>query len=274
MIRYTEIFRPDSTGGIFACFTADRDGRWADDAPETVDNYIRFGKQLGFAPDRIVRTRQRHTDIVIAADRANGGDGIFDAASRKICDGAVTDTPGLLLTVITADCVPVLLSDPVKRAVGAVHSGWRGTSEKITENAVKLMHERYGSDPADIIVYIGPHICKSCYEVGEDVRECFSGHFSDQSLKRYFKPEREGKYLLDLESAVRDTLESAGIKKENIRSSGMCTFESKELYSWRRDHLQNHSILTVIGIQSGADGKYMSEKQSEGERIANRLTGC
>ena len=98
-ISCREIFKTQETDGILACFTVDRDGHWADDSPETADNYIELGRQLGFGPEQIVRTRQKHTDIVLAADMKNGGDGIFAADTRKICDGMVTDTPGLLLTL-------------------------------------------------------------------------------------------------------------------------------------------------------------------------------
>lgn len=251
MINYTGIFDPEETGGIFACYTVDREGHWADDSRETVDNYIELGELLGAAPERIVRTRQRHTDLVLETGMENGGEGIFSGESRRICDGMITNTPGILLTVITADCVPVLLADPVRKVVGAVHSGWRGTALGISGNAVRLMQESFGTEPKDVIAYIGPHICGRCYEVGEDVRDAFAKEFSKKQRDSYFVPKAEGKYLLDLETAVRDTLQSAGVCGENIRSSGICTFENREMFSWRRDHLQNHSILTVTGITEG-----------------------
>jgi YfiH family protein len=151
--------------------------------------------------------------------------------------------------VVTADCVPVFLFDPVRRAVGLVHSGWRGTAECIAPKAAALLQEQYGSRPEDLLVCLGPHICGRCYEVGAELIPPFRASFSEAECGRFFPPaQAPGKYLLDLSEAIRLSLTRAGVPPEQIRSSGRCTFEDPRLCSWRRDKQKEERILSVIAL--------------------------
>ena len=138
-------------------------------------------------------------------------------------DGLVTNQRGVSLFATFADCYPIVLWDPVKRAVGLAHAGWRGTAAGVARAAVKAMHEEYGSAPGDIRAGIGPGICGWCYEVGAEVAEQFEAGFVKPSGERF---------LLDLASANRAELEAAGVS--NVHVLGLCTKETDYLPSHRR----------------------------------------
>jgi YfiH family protein len=138
-------------------------------------------------------------------------------------DGLITNQRGVSLFATFADCYPIVLWDPVKRAAGLAHAGWRGTAAGVVGAAVEAMHGEYGSAPEDIRAGIGPGICGRCYEVGAEVAEQFDA--------RFVKPSGE-KFLLDLAAANRAQLEAAGVS--NVHVLGLCTKETGYLPSHRR----------------------------------------
>lgn len=147
-------------------------------------------------------------------------------------DGIFTDNPEVTLAMVFADCLPLLFYSPKGRAIGIVHSGWQGTLCRIAEVAVREACQKYGCEPADWRVGIGPGICGSCYEVGEDVRAKFLKNWGPKA-EPYFKPQ-DGRYLLDLPKAVKDTLRESGV--ENIENSQICTAENlTEWFSYRKE---------------------------------------
>jgi YfiH family protein len=148
------------------------------------------------------------------------------AGAARGHDALVTDRPGLPLLATFADCYPVLLYDPVRRALGLAHAGWRGTAAGIAGRAVEALEREYGSRPVDLVAGVGPGICGRCYEVGEEVAERFDPAF--------VRPSPAGRRLLDLAAVNRSQLEAAGVPAERVHVHGVCTRESGVLPSHRR----------------------------------------
>jgi hypothetical protein len=187
-------------------------------------------------------------------------------------DGLLTATPGLLLAIQTADCLPVILVDMKRHAVGVFHAGWCGTLKRIIEKGVGEMFRHFGSSPRDLKSAIGPGIQGCCYQVGEEVRAKFEGQFAyASSLFREVKesdPVREKypllfltarapghgellpKIFLDLVEANRRQLLAAGVPKKNIEASSLCTnCHTDLLFSYRGEKGKTGRMLGVVGIR-------------------------
>ena len=182
----------------------------------------------------------------------------LDEAPEKKLEGdaLMTNVPGLLLVIRTADCLPVLLVDEENRAVAAVHCGWRGTEKRILEKAVKAMGEAYGSKPADILAALGPCIGPACYEVGPEIRDRFlragfpASVFAERGrLPAIQVPNLKGRYLLDLREANSWLLRELGFKKTNIFNPGpTCTHCEPRLLSYRRNSADPRRMYNFIGL--------------------------
>jgi hypothetical protein len=188
---------------------------------------------------RPVALRQVHSDTVHFVDRV--------PRQSHRGDALVSRTPGLLLVIKTADCLPVLLVDEGRRAVAAVHCGWRGTVHGVLEKTVKGMQARYGCDPGRLLAVFGPCIGAGCYEVGDDVRERFLRAGFPARLFRPV-PGRPGKHLFDLAAANRLQLLEAGLDKRNIFAMGICTHCDPLYPSYRRDAHRSGRMLSFIGL--------------------------
>ncbi|GJQ61766.1 MAG: laccase domain protein [Melioribacteraceae bacterium] len=141
-------------------------------------------------------------------------------------DAMITNKSNVILTVTSADCVPVLIYDPVIKVIAAVHSGWRGTAKRIVEQVIIELKRSYGSSLQDILVYLGPSISQKNYEVGPEVAEQFEN--------KYLLP-KGNKYLLDVPACNRDIILACGVKPENLDVSPLCSYEDDSLHSYRRD---------------------------------------
>ena len=162
----------------------------------------------------------------------------------------VTNVPGLVLATVYADCVPLYFVDPVHRAIGLSHSGWRGTAAKIGKVTVEKMNEEYGTDPKDIYSAIGPSICQKCYEVSEDVILEFQKSFEKKYWDSLFYIKENGKYQLNLWEANRLIMLEAGIKEEHISMPGICTCCNPEfLFSHRASHGKRGNLGAFLGIR-------------------------
>ena len=222
---------------------------------------------LAAGKSTLVTLQQFHSGLIHQVTAANAA----QVATLK-GDGLITNQPGLLLAIQTADCVPVLIVDPVNRAVGAFHAGWRGTAQRIVERGIGLMRVRFSSDPARLHAAIGPSIGQCCYSVGEELVHEFDSQFaysrdlfrevydSDPVKMRYpmlFLTARAPGHSdigpqthLDLPEANRRQLLDAGFKAANIWSSGECTQCHPEKYfSHRGEHGFTGRMLSVIGIR-------------------------
>ena len=172
-------------------------------------------------------------------------------------DALTTDVPGVAISVRTADCIPVLLYDPVHRAVAAVHDGWRGTVQKLSRKVIDYMQGRYGTCAADLQAVIGPGIGPDSFQVGQEVVDAFrdAGFPMDEILKdcgpkapTADNPMAGGLHI-DLWRANRWLLESAGVKRDNIQVAGVCTYRNNDrFFSARREGLKCGRIINVIKL--------------------------
>jgi len=164
-------------------------------------------------------------------------------------DGLVTDRTGLLLGVQTADCLPILLIDPRRRAVANLHAGWRGTHRRIAAGGVRVLAQAYGSRSADLIAAIGPGIGACCYEVGGEVVEAFRREFS-YAEDCLTPPNAAGRRHLDLATANRLQLTEAGVPSGQVLSAGRCTAcEPEWFFSYRREGGRTGRLLAVVGLR-------------------------
>lgn len=201
------------------------------DKKENVDeNYRRIAGIMDCSMNDFVLTHQTHITNVRVVTEEDRGKGIIKERDYEDVDGLVTNVPGIVLSTFYADCVPLYFVDPVKKAIGLSHSGWRGTVNKMGKVTVLKMMEEYGSNPSDIIVAIGPSICVDCYEVSMDVAEEFLRAFSGaDNLSKIVIPKNEEKAMLDLWQANLAVLLEAGIKPEHVSLPDICTACNKEL---------------------------------------------
>lgn len=200
-------------------------------------------------PHRTVKCRLSHGTRITPVSLSDGGRGIIEGREPiDATDGLITSHPGLFLYLITADCLPVLVVDPVQRVVGIAHAGWRGTAADIAGKLIRQMQMAYHVDPAHIHVLIGPAICSQCYEVGQDVRDVFQQQFAFDP-KLIFSSKLNGKFDLDLIRANRLQLQAAGVPAAQIFETGICTKEySDRYYSVRAEGLETGRFASVIGF--------------------------
>jgi hypothetical protein len=227
-----------------------------DDPARVAENRRLFYRSAhGDPPDphdfQAVTLKQIHSAVVLPIGNEDGRLQTADGRAVLEGDGTVTDLPGVMLGVQTADCVPVLIADVSKRAVAAVHAGWRGTAARIVEQACATMREHYGSRPEDLVAAVGPSIGACCYAVGEEVQTEFGARFP--YAKSLFSPGAAGQAHLDLWEANRRQLLDAGVPAERISVIGECTAcavsnGERKYFSHRAEHGFTGRMMSVIGI--------------------------
>lgn len=204
-----------------------------EDAKENVlENFRRIGERFGKTPEDFVLSKQSHETKVLKVGTKDRGKGITKDRDYEGIDALITDEKGIILSCFSADCVPILFYDPVHKAVGACHSGWRGTMGKILQNVVEEMRQHFSSNPAEILVAIGPSICKEQYVVSEDLALSFLEDYPDLGEDTASPIQRisKDKFQLDLWDLNRRIALDCGIKEEHISISGYCTMENPELF--------------------------------------------
>jgi purine-nucleoside/S-methyl-5'-thioadenosine phosphorylase / adenosine deaminase len=185
---------------------------------------------------RVVALHQIHSNACVVADGQTGRIGEGDAL--------VTAEKGVLLTVRTADCIPILLADERRRIVAAIHAGWRGTLQDVVAAAIGSVGDRFGSRPSNLLAAIGPGIGVCCYEVGAEVASQFKELFPERH-------DLDGRTRLDLAEANRRRLLAAGIPAERIAVAGLCTCcGPEEFHSFRRDRADAGRMTAAIGIRA------------------------
>ena len=232
------------------------------DARETVaENRRKFQSALGAAAHQLFPLKQIHSDVIHLFFQNSAGTFKGDASA--------TNRPGILLGVQTADCVPILLVDPKKRAVAAIHAGWRGTLARITQKAVGRMQLEFGSNPSQLLAAIGPSIGPCCYEVAADFVSKFTAQFADAA--DYFDEPHSGEepnplqwlnmkppghqpppknVHLDLRKANCSQLLAAGLRAQNIFASNLCTAcRTDLLFSHRREGPLSGRLMAAIAIR-------------------------
>ena len=168
-----------------------------DAAEDVLENFTRMAAALGVERDRMVVSHQTHTVNLRRVTLEDAGKGVVRERDYRDIDGLITDVPGLTLVTFYADCVPLYLLDPVNRAIGLSHSGWRGTVKRMGQVTVDAMKEAFGTKPEDLIACVGPSICRDCFEVGGEVVEEFREAFGPEHREAlYCQGKRPGKYQL------------------------------------------------------------------------------
>lgn len=195
------------------------------DEQENVDeNYRRIARVLGCQTDDIVCSDQTHTTNVRKVTTKDKGKGVITSRDYSDIDGLITNEPGVVLATFYADCVPLFIVDPVHRAIGLSHSGWRGTVNRMGAVTLQGMEREYGTRPEDVQVAIGPSICQACYEVSRDVAEAFREAFPLQrENKKLLYQKNEEKFQLNLWYANECVFREAGVPKEQIEVTDICT---------------------------------------------------
>lgn len=225
----------EETGLVDHCFTTRQggvsQGIWAslnlsftrgDDPKAVKENFRRVAEAFGVEVDRLVLSRQTHTTNVKQVGLWDAGNGITRENCFEDVDGLITNEPGLVLSTFYADCVPLYFLDPVHKAIGLSHSGWRGTVGRMGAETLKAMEREYHTRPEETLCVIGPSICQKCYEVSQDVIQQFREEFGPQA-REFYVEKAQGKYQLDLWKANEAVLEEAGVKREHMATAGLCT---------------------------------------------------
>ena len=217
------------------------------DSMENVETNLRLlAGAIPFDPEKLVMTRQTHSDIVrVVTEKDAAG---LCHRNYPECDALVTGTPGVALMIFTADCTPLLLYDPVTGAVGAAHAGWRGTAKAIGAKTVEAMVRNFGCRPENICAAIGPNIAQCHFETDADVPEAMRDAFGDEA--EAFIEKRGGKYHLDLKGINALALRRAGVS--HIEISDACTYcQSSRFWSHRATNGQRGSQGAVIVCKEG-----------------------
>lgn len=220
-----------------------------DDPDAVMENYRRMAAALNMRVEDMVLSDQTHTTNVRVITEEDRGKGILKPQDYSDVDGMITNVPGIVLVTSYADCVPLYFVDPVRKAIGLSHSGWKGTVGHIGQKTVWKMHEVYGSEPKDIVAAIGPSICQSCYEVSDDVAEAFRANFTADEATDILLDKGNGKYQLDLWKANWYVLTDAGILPEHLSVTDLCTACHPDLlWSHRKTNGQRGGLSAFLSL--------------------------
>lgn len=220
-----------------------------DDPDAVMENYRRMAAALNMRVEDMVLSDQTHTTNVRVITEEDRGKGILKPQDYSDVDGMITNVPGIVLVTSYADCVPLYFVDPVRKAIGLSHSGWKGTVGHIGQKTVWKMHEVYGSEPKDIVAAIGPSICQSCYEVSDDVAEGFRANFTADEAADILLDKGNGKYQLDLWKANWYVLTDAGILPEHLSVTDLCTACHPDLlWSHRKTNGQRGGLSAFLSL--------------------------
>lgn len=202
-----------------------------DDEKIVNENRNAFFKELNLQSDQIAYQKQIHSKTVkIVNSPGLHGEG----------DALITNKKGIGLAVSSADCAPVFIYDKEKKVIAGIHSGWKGTSQKIVEETLIALQENFNCNSQNLIVYIGPSISQKNYEVGKEFENIFN--------IKYLLPQN-GKFKLDVKQANYDMLINFGIPESQIEVSNLCSFQEEYLHSYRRDGLKSGRAFGIIALR-------------------------
>lgn len=213
---------------------------------KVIDEIEEIALKNNINPDNIYSAKQVHGNNIEYCDGTNG-DKFLYGCTFEDTDGLITDKKDIVLMTKVSDCTPIVVFDKEKKVQGSFHSGWRGTSKKISKKGIEIMVSKFKCDVENIIAFIGPTIDYKNYEVGCELYDEFSDFNNRNEI---FKPHSsdENKYLLDLRLANLSILLESGIKRENIEISEISTYTNRDYHSYRRDKPDYHlnAIFSVI----------------------------
>lgn len=212
------------------------------------ENFNRIAQALDTDYKKFVFTDQTHTTNVRKVTREDAGAGILNERGYADVDGLITNVPEIVLSTFYADCVPLYFIDSKERAIGLSHSGWRGTVGRMGNVTIEAMKKEYGTKPQNLICAIGPSICQECYEVSEDVAEVFHKEFGKKT-EEFLAFKGNGKYQLNLWRANEIVLEEAGVLKEHLATTNLCTCcNPKLLFSHRASKGKRGNLGAFLSI--------------------------
>jgi len=217
------------------------------DNPDHVrENYGRFLAAIGAVEGKLVMTNQVHGGVVRVVTSADWKDDPYEKVSYE-ADGLMTATPGVTLMIFSADCIPVLLYDPVRKVIAAVHAGWRGTAEGVVTRAVERMKDVYGCRGRDLLAAVGPGICPNCFETHEDVPNAMMSSMGTAALP-YMEIKENGKFAVDLKGLNARRLEQAGLDPANVAICDQCTACRPDRF-WSHRKMGNNRGSMAAAIQ-------------------------
>ena len=212
---------------------------------EVIANFKIFAEGAGIDYDDMAVVNHEHGANVLRIAHEHRGRGFYKDPLPP-CDGIITDDPTVTLVTSHAGCGAYFFYDPVHRAIGMAHAGWKGTLLRIGAEMARRMAEEFDTDPSDIIAATGPCICRDCFEVDADLGEKFQSEFGYPGISR---PGRQGKAYVDLELAAAVQFVEAGIRPESITLMNACTYENRQhFFSHRRDKGITGSMAAYIKL--------------------------
>lgn len=237
--------------GRFASLNLRGSGPEPDRRENVLENYRRFCAALGADVRDVVQSKQVHEDTVRHVTAADRGKGLF-VTTDYTADALVTDEPDLNLMVFSADCIILLLHDPVTRSIGAVHAGWRGTALDLPARTVREMGRLFGAKPEDIRVAIGPGIGPCCFETHDDVPDAMRAAFG-AGAEAFIQP-KGAKWTVDLKGINAWRLREAGVPEEEIDVCSVCTACHTDLYWSHRITGDRRGVQgALIGLKPEAE---------------------
>ncbi len=208
------------------------------------ENYRRVCNTIGVSYETVTLVNYSHGDGIVVATKEDAGKGISRDSDFSFCDAMITAEEGVCAHTLHADCVPVFVADINKRVVCVAHAGWKGVLAELPKKIINKFYEEFSSDPQDVIVGIGPHIRKWCFEVGEDVYMPFVERFGEEIATKV-----DGKIFLDLEYAILMQLKESKILASNVTCAKLCTYcETRMFYSHRRDKGKTGAMGSFIAL--------------------------
>ena len=218
-----------------------------DSRENVLENYRRFCAAVGADVESLVFSHQIHKDGIRVVTSADAGKGL-ERERDYDADALITDIPGLALVIFTADCIPVLLYDPVRRVVGAAHAGWRSTALSIAEKTARRMEEIFGCRPEDLLAAIGPGISRCCFETHEDVPNAMLESIGPAAFP-YLESLPSGGFRVDLKGLNAMSLTRAGLLPQHISVCEACTACQPDLFwSHRLTGEQRGSLASLIQL--------------------------
>lgn len=195
-------------------------------------NRRKFFDKIGITERQVVNLHLAHSNKVADVFSEDGGK-LFERT-----DGLITNSRNIYLALLVGDCLPVAIADPVNNSIGLIHAGWRGLENGVIKNAVKLLEKKLKAKSKNLIVYIGSHICQKHYEVKNDLVKKFKDY--PESVRKI-----GNKYYLDLGKIAKKQLIDLGVGGKNIRIEETCTFENRNLFSYRRDKTKDRNLFLL-----------------------------
>ncbi|MCX5698593.1 MAG: peptidoglycan editing factor PgeF [Candidatus Omnitrophica bacterium] len=228
---------------VIASFSRRQDGNMSlcfGDTRDALENRGKFLTSLGIDYRNLITAKQVHGKNVKYVGQENKGNGALDYESSVMdTDGFITDQPGVPLAVLTADCLSVFIYDPKRPAIAILHAGWRGTEQNISQEGVRAMQNKFGSQPKDLLVGFGPSIRSCCFQVEDDFKSNFA----------FGLAAKDGRVFMDIALINQRQLIDCGVRAGNIFDPALCTFSDDDFFSFRKEAKDAGRLISVMMLK-------------------------